>query len=299
MKTLIYDENEVKKFYDEVISVPGDRECFDTDFFCVAARKKYMTEEERQDTRLGDTVMMEKTILKKEDYKVFSDKLHKVDAGLDWLTSNNGTKIPRECMVFYMNINHTNMLDALKSFKMDMSVLENELLDCLAKKGSLENISYKVKSLNNVLLKAYQNPSNISKRTWIDIDMDVSPENVSGEDIRNCLDRMLHSHYKYEILKITNEKIFAYKIIKTKGGYHVLVFSPGLRAYNSNYSEYIQLEKKEFDKKNILSIESFTKALNEMLTDKGVEAKELKINQNAMVPIPGTLQGGSPVKIII
>lgn len=307
MKTLIYDENEVKRFYDEVISVPGVRGYFDTDFFCVAARKKYMTEEERQATRLGDTVMMEKTVLKKEDFEVFSNKLHKVDAGLDWLTSNNGTKIPRECMVFYMNVNHTNMVDALKSFKIDMSVLENELLDCLVKEGSLENISYKIKSLNNVLLKAYQNPSNMSKRNWVDIDLDVSPENISGEDIKVCLDKMLSSHYRYEELKkpeeavVNNEviKTFAYKVINTRGGYHILVSSPSLSYYNSNYSKQMQLEGGNFDKKNILSVESFTTALNEMLVDKGIEAKELKINQNAMVPIPGTLQGGVPVKIIV
>ena len=140
MSSLIYDESQVRNFYREVIAkVPAGP--FDADFFCVAARKKYMSEAEREATRLGDTCMMEKTICREIDENIFIHKLQKVDACLDHLYSHNGAVIPRSCMVFYMNVNHTSMINALKDFKMDVATMEAELYDVFLKNGSLKKYS--------------------------------------------------------------------------------------------------------------------------------------------------------------
>lgn len=283
MKTLIYDENQVKEFYRRVIS-SQERTEFDVDFFCIAARKKYMTPEEKESTRMGDTCMMEKTAVKKNDISLFLNKLHRVDAGLDWLTSNNGTLIPRSCMVFYMNINHTDMIYALKSLKMDIAVLEGELLDCLKKKGLLENIGNKVKGLNTMVMKAYQNPANVSNRAWVDIDFDVSPENFSFAEIKEVMTS----------LKFSDE---SYIVIQTRGGYHILVNTPWISAYNKEYSKAFA-EGEKFNKKGILSVDKVISGLKKALDNRGFEAKEIIINKNGMVPIPGTLQGGVEVKLL-
>lgn len=283
MKTLIYDEDQVEEFYRRVIS-SQERTEFDVDFFCIAARKKYMSEEEKQATRMGDTCMMEKTVVKKDDISLFMNKLHKVDAGLDWLTSNNGTRIPRSCMVFYMNINHTDMIYALKGLKMDLAVLEGELFDCLKKKGLLENIGNKVKGLNTLVLKAYQNPSNVSNKTWIDIDFDVSPENFSFTEIK-------------EVMSSLKFKEESYVVIQTRGGYHILVNTPWISAYNKEYSKSFK-EGEKFNKKGLLSVDKVISGLEKALVGKGFEAKEIIINRNGMVPIPGTIQGGVRVRIL-
>ena len=283
METLIYDEEQVKEFYRKVIDSQPRTE-FDTDFFCIAARKKYMTQEEKDATRMGDTTLMEKTIVKKGDMSLFLNKLHKVDASLDWLASNNGTRIPRSCMVFYMNINHTDMIYALKNLKMDIATMEGELLDCLKKKGTLENIGNKVKGLNTMVLKAYQDPKNVAKRNWVDIDLDVSPENFTFPEIKDVMDS----------LKFEEDK---YVVIQTRGGYHILVSTPWISLYNKEYSKRFT-EGERFNKKGLLSVDKVIRRLERALDDKGFEAKEITVNKNGMVPIPGTLQGGAKVKLL-
>ena len=126
MQSLIYDEEQARRFYREVIQIQKMGP-FDADFFCVAARKKYMTQEEKDTTRLGDTTLLEKTPVREADENIFIHKLQKVDACLDHLYSHCGAQIPRECMVFYMNVNHTNMINALKNLKIDIAVMESEL----------------------------------------------------------------------------------------------------------------------------------------------------------------------------
>lgn len=282
MNSLIYNETEVRKFYNKVI-LNQPRTDFDVDFFCIAARKKYMSQEERDLTRLGDTCIMEKTVLKELNEDIFIHKLQKVDYCLDHLYSLNGTNIPRSCMVFYMNINHTNSVSVLKTLKTDITTVESELYDVLLKNGLKENIGKKLKRLDTLVLKAYQNPANVSKRTWIDIDMDVSTELISYEEIETALDCML-------LDKVCGK---LYEIIQTRGGYHILVNTIDISAHNTRVAQLLE----DF-KSSIISIKDFTNTLENLVSDKGIEAKEIKINPNGMVPIPGTLQGGFKVKMV-
>ena len=293
MSSLIYDESQVRNFYREVIAkVPAGP--FDADFFCVAARKKYMSEAEREATRLGDTCMMEKTICREIDENIFIHKLQKVDACLDHLYSHNGAAIPRSCMVFYMNVNHTSMINALKDFKMDVATMEAELYDVFLKNGSRENIGNKLKRLDNIVLKAYQNPKNVVKRNWIDIDMDIDPEKISSENIKFAINYLLDC-YHIEKEEFRGDNL--YQIIKTHGGYHILIDTDIISKSNTFYAK--ELSAKEDIKKKMLSIKSFMDILEVEAKDKvGLDSiKEIKINQNGMVPIPGTLQGGVEVKL--
>ena len=296
--SLIFDESEVKKFYESVI-MKGDRSPFDVDFFCVAARKKYMTQEERELTQLGDTCMMEKTVCREEDYNIFLHKLQKVDACLDHLYSHNGTNIPKSCMVLYMNINHTSMIEALKSLKIDIALLESELYDVFIKNGLKEGVGNKLKRLDNLVLKAYQNPKNMAKKTWVDLDVDIPTDKVPADFIRSTLDEMLltkgvamfNLSDNCQITPIKSEEM--YTIIRTHGGYHILVNTRNISKMNEDYSSTIR----KIDKKRILSVQDFIVALKEGLDGIHVDAKEIKINPNSMVPIPGTLQGGFEVRI--
>lgn len=282
MESLIYDERQVRRFYDTVI-LGSERGPFDVDFFCVAARKKYMTQEERELTRLGDTCMMEKTPVREPDEDVFYHKLQKVDSCLDHLYSHNGTRIPRSCMVLYMNVNHTSMIEALKGLKTDIATMEGELYDVLVKNGSRENIGNKVKRLDNLTLKAYQNPKNVSKRSWIDIDIDINCPEISAGDIQAVLDSRIFGDSGLDECSFLHRPMNV--IIKTHGGYHVLVNTVFISDFNSSVS-------KPADKSKFISVDTFVSEIKKLFESKNLEAKEIKINQNAMVPIPGTLQGG-------
>ena len=289
MESLIYDENQVKKFYKEIVAhFPMGP--FDADFFCVAARKKYMTQEDRERTKLGDTTLLEKTPLRENNEEIFLHKLQKVDACLDHLYSHCGARIPRECMVFYMNVNHTNMINALKNLKIDIAVMEGELYDVFMKKGSQENIGNKIKRLDNITLKEYQDPKNVGKRRWIDIDMDISTDLISGDEVTKALDEGLAKK------EVPDFKIRCpYNIIQTRGGYHILVNTDMISLHNDAWADYVKAHNGHNFKERIRSVKDFLDALEDLVKGKGIEAKEIKINQNAMVPIPGTLQGGIPV----
>lgn len=296
MKSLIYDIDQIKAFYEKVIVTP--REAFDADFFCIAARKKYMTQADRERTRLGDTCMMEKTVLKKADVNIFLNKLRKTDAGLDWLTALNGEYIPRECMVFYMNVNHTNMAKGFQSFKKDLVDLDTELSNVIFKHAKLEDIGYKVKNLSNIALKAYQDPKNITDKTWIDLDLDVLewgdlvPEDVFPV-IREYEAQKLNS---LEIgLLDTKLSIARSYVIKTHGGLHILVSTDWLKQANKVKAESRQLLGEKLVRTDFMSLEELKDLLERKLGK--CTYKEFEINQNMMVPIPGTLQGGVEVKL--
>lgn len=280
MKTLIYDERVIREFYRRILG-KYPRGDFDTDFFCVAARKKYMTEEERQETRLGDTTLLEKTVLKRDSEDEFVNKVFKVDSGLDWVTALNGNRIPRSCEVFYINVNHTSTLKALKSLQGDLNVLTGELLDCLTKRGTLDNIGRKVKGMNTLVLKAYQDPKNVSDKTWIDLDVDVPHESLSLEDLVNVLEGIMSPEGR--------------EIIVTRGGYHVLVDTRFMSSFNKGVSEDCSSRGVPVDKSRILSVDKVLKGIRDVCGD---NAKEVKINSNGMVPLPGTIQGGKKVLLV-
>ena len=291
MRSLIYDENQVKKFYKDII-LTNPLGPFDTDFFCVAARKKYMSQEDRERTRLGDTTLLEKTPLRNSSQEIFLHHLQKVDACLDHLYSHSGEIIPRSCMVFYMNVNHTSMINALKSLKIDIATVEAELYDVFVKNGSRENIGNKLKRLDNLTLKEYQDPKNVSKRFWIDIDMDISTDLISAKEIKEALDAGLSKK------EVPNFKILKpYEIIQTKGGYHILVNTDMISLHNTAWSDYVKANNTHNFKERVRSVKDFLDILEILVKTRGIEAKEIKVNQNAMVPIPGTLQGGVEVKI--
>lgn len=286
MKTLIYDEKQVRQFYRTVIcGTPHDD--FDVDFFCVAARKKYMTQEDREATRLGDTCMMEKTPLHEVSEDTFIHKLQKVDSCLDHLYSHNGANIPRSCMVLYMNVNHTSMIDAVKDLKSEVNLIEGELYDVFMKNGLRHGVANKLKRLDTVTLKVYQNPKNVSSKNWIDIDIDLDTEKVSISELRTKIYDML-TYFPYPGVI----QYLPFVIIQTHGGYHVLVSTRFIRERNKLYAS-----DHKMNKGMVLSVDTYMTAIKTLLESKHVDAKEVKINQNAMVPIPGTLQGGKEVRI--
>lgn len=296
MKSLIYDLNQVKEFYDKVINTP--REAFDADFFCIAARKKYMTQEDRERTRLGDTCMMKKTALKKADSSIFLNKIREVDAGLDWLTSLNGEYIPRSCMVFYMNINHTNMAKGLQNFKSDLVGLDTELSSVIFKHAKLEDIGYKVKDLSNMAMKAYQDPKNVTHKTWIDLDLDVTDwGELSKERVFDTIRAYESDHLSEKEKALAEAQLNTAKtyIIRTHGGYHILISTEWLKKANSVKSLCASSDKK-LTKKDFLALDTLKETL-EVEISKYCKFKEFTINQNMMVPIPGTLQGGFEVKL--
>lgn len=279
--TLVYDEDLIRNFYRKVIA-NTPRADFDTDFFCVVARSKYLSGDYRHAIQLGDA-LLEKVVLKTVDEERFLNRIHRADSCVDWATSFNGKSIPKNCMVMYMNVNHTSSVKAIRNLKNDIETLENELVDCLLGSGMTNNIGNKLKNLDTLVLKAMQNPKCISKKNWIDIDMDIPNDMYTIDNVMNVLNN----------LGISED---GRVIIMSRGGYHILIRTSFISEYNSKYVDTV-LKGEKVDKTIILSIDKIVDAFSSDVADRGYEAKEIKINQNMMVPIPGTIQGNHKVEM--
>jgi len=289
-ESLIWSEDELKRFYD---SFYQDRRMTDVDFFCLASRKKYLTEEEKADVKMGDTVMLCKTVLKDYNWPKFLSKIRQADAMADYVLDSNDNYIPKKCFVMYMNINHTSVIRAIKEFKETMAGWDSDTLTLL-EFGNTEkrlNLCRQYKSASEGLLKAFQNPKN-GNDEWIDIDCDIEGDESFREDVA----KMLMNHFKNKFYKeflIGDINTRVISIIITHGGLHFIMNKNIMSSFNEEMSK---LYSKNEIKNHILSPERLLNEIRELLAN--VDSKEIVINPNKMVPIPGTVQGGFKVRML-
>ena len=275
----IWSEEEIIKFYDTVLV---DLKPNETDFFCIAARKKYMTQEEREATRMGDTCMMNKTVVKEHNSRKFLAKVHQADSSMDWYTSLNGAILPRSCMVIYININHTSVPKAVRDFKHELAEYDYEF-SCASVKENENNASRKLAGIHNRILKSFQDPKNQNSE-WVDIDLDVDKTKVSVKDIYEII-RDLESHEVSSLFGVV-------PIVETQGGYHILISKQATKTMNkfvARVYEYREIQD------HVMTPGRVLQRLKNVLDESAV--KEITINQNNMVPLPGTLQNGFEVKL--
>lgn len=284
-KSNIWSEEQLKKWYEiltkDVVSEPVNTTA---DFFCIAARKKYMTEDQKKNTNLGDTCMMAKQILKEVSFNKFLAKIHQVNASLDWFTDRDDNYLPRECMVFYMNVNHTDVYKAVSNFKVDFALLEYDVASTISFRNTEKaaNINKQYKTIHNKLLKCFQDPKNTNKN-WVDIDCDLKVTEKDCYALKELITEALKSD-------VVLDNVY---VIKTHGGCHILISQKAFSEYNKHASETISDKKKM--KEIVMYPDKLLKKVQEYFVNR--DAKEIVINQNAMIPIPGTLQGGAKVEL--
>ncbi len=286
---------EALSFYEDVI---GDCGAQGTDFICIAARKKYMTEAERAVLNTGNTCMMGKTILKESDPRKFAAKLGQLDSGMDFYTDLKGNALPRSCMVFYMNVNHTDVLKAVRDFKKLMVDWDYDLAAAVSR----ENIGRQLKTVQNNLLKAFQDPKNQMKG-WTDIDCDVPglcvPESAHDlwpqENIATSLG--VHLTKMFSLGDNWDPGKKPVYVVLTHGGFHVLLRDQAISQHNRTVAA--ATEHKVMIPQLIHTPEKLADEIKTFLAANDCnDAKEIKVNQNAAVPLPGTTQGGFPVRLI-
>lgn len=275
----IWSIDQALKFYKYVLQ---DLAPDEADFFCIAARKKYLDESQRLATRMGDTCMMNKTILKEHDEKKFVSKLHQTDAGMDWYTALNGNPLPRSCIVFYININHTSVHKAVKDFKHELAEFDYEFA-CASMKNNADNASRKLAGIHNRMLKAFQDPKNQTSN-WLDVDMDIDKSRVSVQDIVDAIQNMENINGKPALEVVP--------VIETQGGYHVLLSQFLMRVANKCVAS---IYKGSDIRNHVITTDRVLNTLRSRFGDCG--CKEITMNQNKMVPLPGTLQNGFEVKL--
>lgn len=222
-------------------------------FISLSARNKYLTMEERQHYSLGRTEMFARNIIRKsEDFKYTISKL---ESTLHYKLTNNGLKVPEKCLVVYLNINPSSTTKAFFKFQNEMNRQVAEITEAL--KGNKQpNYSY-MKIIDRVLMNSIQ--TSPSKKYIIDIDCDTKDKKVKEFIVNNFVENGLTE----------------FGIIETHGGFHFLI------------------HKENIPKKQQGSV---TRSFNLLKicqdAEKMSNGKEVMINGNGMVPLPGTETNG-------
>lgn len=288
--TNIWSEDQLQYFYDNILKDLGPTE---TDFFCLAARRKYMTEREKETINLGDTCMMNKTILKEHNLKKFLSKVHQADVCCDYFTDRDDNYLPRHIMTFYVNINHTNVLSAIRDFKKLVADWDYDVasLTDFKNHNKVVNIGKQLKTIQNNLLKSFQDPKNTNK-DWIDIDCDLVRQSawVLPDSDEETFFLEWPTLLKERFLK--NFGLSTY-VVKTQGGCHVLINHDCLSEANRRIAE--NTADKRAIRDTVITLGKVTNLISEFFKEHNQEPKEIVVNQNMMIPLPGTFQNGFPV----
>ena len=260
--SLISDVNYLKDFYNNIYE---DLRLNEVHFISLAARNKYLDEDERFSHKLGKTQMLYKTVLKRYDFIKFLSKVEQIDASADYYLTLNNTYIPKKCCVIYANINPSDTIKATADFKKILAEYDAELFNISLNtedKSRFENAMLRYNNLHNNLMTCYQN--NRSRKLWSDIDIDCE-DNIKEEDLQQFI--------KDLNINAEDAKII---LVRTHGGFHFLMRT---RDMDREYNPGIVQEK---------------------LAQKfGDICKEIVINKNEMIPIPGTFQALFPVTMSI
>jgi len=240
----------------EFINILPDLGDLDVYFVSLSCRNKYLTEEERAIYELGRTEMFGQQIARSKD-KLYRN-IRRYESHPEAYTTKNGSVIPNKAMVCYLNIDTSSSLKAYKEFSGKINENMIELAHKAMLGQSIKETAKYLNKLDKTLMDCYQRAAETKK--FIDIDFDI-PKDKFGI-VQGFLNEM-KSH-----------GVTCY-VIDTHGGWHVLIDREFLK-FNYNKS----VEAANIIAKEILGDAKF----------------EIVVNNNRMVPVPGTLQAGHPVK---
>ena len=260
--SFIHDVEELKYFYDNILQPLEKNEIY---FLSLSARNKYLSTEEREELGLGRTEMFERTIIRERTWEKFLKKVRSYERNKESFLTKKGFAIPSKCITIYFNVNPSNVLKAYNEFSKTMNDYFMELGMNASKGGDIDNISDRIKKMDVLLMNCFQ--KNAGTKHYIDIDFDIPKTEI------RIVELFLND------VKSRNPET-KYFVIDTKSGFHVLLERNSIR-YNFN--------------------ESIGKAM-QYAVDLGLDEKddhfEIVNNKNLMIPLPGTLQGGYPVRVI-
>lgn len=229
-------------------------------FLSLSARNKYLTDIERHELGLGRTEMFDRKMFRGDSFQKFRSIVSRydIDNPYAYLSKSLDKSIPGKCMVCYININPSDILMAHFDYEKTMNEYMRELAIVKTENRRDENINHRITKAYNVLMNCVQKSK--GTKYWIDIDCDVPIEYTSlVVSLQNELER-------------NGVRVV---VIQTHSGYHMLLERETLH-YNFN-----------------IAIEEANRELNSKIV-----GHEIIVNKNSMVPLPGTLQAGSEVKIV-
>ena len=255
---LIQDEKQFNKFIEILPELQND----EVYFISLSARRKYLTDEERDTYALGRTEMFSRQIAKsKEQLREYTMK--KLGMSLLYKTTKNGLQIPEKALVVYININPSSMLKAYQLFQEEMNKEMNAIINAL--RNNKEPNYDRTLIQKRLLMNCVQKSS--GEKHYIDIDCDTKKPEVV-ESLTTSL---------------SNSKI-EFHVIETQGGFHFLIKKDTIP--NNKKLKHLNIQK--FNLMRII----------QAARDVDGERNEIEINGNVMVPVPGTNQANFLVRMV-
>lgn len=270
---IVEDENEMKWFFDHVITDP---EPYETYMVCLSARSKKLNQEERQLYQLGRGEMMRTEIIRRKgrdwNFNIWKQALYKYNCDKNAMLTKSGLPYPEKTLVCYCYVNPSDELNCVDDTITFYNSINKELLQSF-RKGSKDGVIDHLEKLPKVFEHLRScHATNLSRRIWRDFDFDLS------ETGKKCKDRIRES------IQVSFTRKFGkrnFVMIETSGGFHVLL---KVEVLKSNPNKFIE---------ETISFCEFTE-IEENLFD------EVKMTEagSQFVPVPGTLQYGNLVKVV-
>jgi len=248
--TLIQDRTQYQRFVDMLPTLERD----EVYFLSLSARNKYLTTAEREQFDLGRTEMFSRHIAYDKDGIEIA--LNKMRADLEVRRTRNGSRIPEKCLVVYMNIHPSSTVKAYRRFVEQMDRHYEEAFLGTLNGSQADDMWIPFRRMRTNLMNSIQKCA--SRKQLVDVDIDGENDKESEWLLTKLTIFLDHR----EIPRI---------VIRTQGGYHILVESMYLNKTVPLYQQIAALDK--------------------------LTQGEVTFNSNAMVPLPGTLQAGKLVTI--
>lgn len=241
----------------EFINLLYDLERDEVFFVSLSARNKYLDADERIKYALSRSEMFSREFIYKRDYDSFKYVLEILKAALSYRRTGTGELYPEKAMIVYFNLNPTSTIKAYMEFQKEMNKEIAEYINDVAHGNNVDVRHKRFKNAVSILKSEFQ--KHPSRKIFLDVDFDTKNTNYLT----------LYTDF----LQKNNIRFF---VINTKSGYHVVLKKDTIPKGLNIYSKITELDKQ----------------LKTVEPD-----KEIVLNKNLMVPLPGTMQGDHLVTI--
>lgn len=263
---IVSSEKELENFYKKVIDNGlGSGESY---MFALSCRHKKLTDEQKKTLGVGRSEMMRTYILRSHKHGLkfdnFKEAVYSYECRKEGLLTSKGFPYPENGLVLYMYLNPCSEVDCVDDTVTYALNLKTELVNSCIKHSStgIEETLYKLSKVFEHIKSCHaQHPA---RKRFIDFDLDLESSEVTQE---------MYDFLHEKTVSFFGERSFLF--VKTSGGIHIVVSTEKLKFNPNDYISAI-VENWSFDNK----------------------IKELIMNKNCMIPLPGTYQYGNPVTVL-
>ena len=256
----VEDENELKWFWSKLPKL----ESTESYYFCMAARAKKLSEEDKKKYVLGRSEMFYPEIMYNSsgDWKFedFVKHVYKMQVDKRAFLTKNYLAYPDNSLICYFYPNPCSEIACIRDFKKYTDVMEDELIMSV-QKGSTDGIKEQLNKLShsgNYYKTCHS--KNTSRKIWVDFDFDLNDFDLNDFPLKNR--DIIESSLNIDLQRFFPKN--AYLTIRTSGGIHVLVDKRYIKFNPAEIGEYFMSDKYKDDFKEVVK------------------------NETGFIPLPGT-----------